>query len=328
VRELRDTYGRLHDYLRISLTDRCNLRCSYCMPENVQFLPKPNLMTDKEILHISNLFVREFGVNKIRLTGGEPLLRKDAQAIIEGISDLPVELAVTTNGIFLHKYLDMFVRQGITSLNISLDTLQKERYHRINKKDSFSIVWQNIQQALDKGFSIKLNTVVKSGMNDDELLNFVQLTRDQDLHVRFIEFMPFNGNKWEKEAVITYKDMLEKVNRSYDVLKLDDKTNSTSKGYAVKDFTGTFSFISTNSLPFCNDCNRIRLTADGKLRNCLFSKDETDILTPLRTGKEILPLIEETIMSKRKELGGLNRFQSKVFDASAIDERSMFAIGG
>ena len=326
--ELVDRFGRIHDYLRVSLTDRCNLRCAYCMPEHVQFLPRPNLMTADEILQIANTFVVEYGVNKIRLTGGEPLLRKDAAAIIEGLADLPVEMVMTTNGVFLHKFLDMFERKGLTSLNISLDSLHREKFHRINKKDSFDIVWKNIQSALDRNFNIKLNTVVKLGMNDDEVLDFVHLTRDNDLHVRFIEFMPFSGNKWQKDAVMPYKDMLHVISKEHDVIKLNDKVNSTSKSYTIEGFTGTFSFISTNSLPFCNDCNRIRLTADGKLRNCLFSKDETDLLQALRNQQDIRPLIIDTIMGKHKQLGGLDNFQSSVFDEKAIDERSMYAIGG
>ena len=327
MQPLVDTFGRVHDYLRISLTDKCNLRCTYCMPENVQFLPTKKLMSKAELLDLAAIFVNDFGINKIRITGGEPLLRKDAGEIISGLCALGVKLHMTTNAVFLHRFWETLQAHQLLSINISLDTLDRAKFYEINKRDEFEVVHQNIQTALQKGFRIKLNVVAKKGMNDDEILDFIALTENENIHVRFIEFMPFNGNEWDKTNVLDYQLMLSEISKQHSVEKLNDLPNSTSKSYQVKGFKGTFSFISTITAPFCESCNRIRLTADGKLRNCLFSTSETDLLTKYRAGKEIKPLIIEAIQQKKAALGG-HAFQSKEFDANQVDERSMVAIGG
>ena len=198
---LTDSFGRVHDYLRISLTDRCNLRCTYCMPsEDMQFALHSTLMTADEIYDIAKTFVN-LGVKKIRLTGGEPLVRKDAHQIIELLSDLPVELTLTTNATQTHFFIDDFKKAGIKSVNVSLDTFDKEKFFTITRRNDFDTVWNNIHQLIANNFHIKLNVVAMEGVNDDELLDFVKFTKNHPVHVRFIEFMPFPGNDWKREKV-------------------------------------------------------------------------------------------------------------------------------
>ena len=326
--DLLDKWGRKHDYLRLSLTDKCNLRCTYCLPKDPRFFPNQKLLTKNELVQLATLFVEHFGIKKIRFTGGEPLLRKDAGEIIYDIAQLPVKLNITTNGVYLHKHLDLFEQIGLKSLNISLDTLNAKKFQQITLRDEFDLVMENINQAIARGFHIKVNAVAIKGFNDNEVLDFVKWTENQPIHVRFIEFMPFNGNQWQWEKVIPYQKLLAQVENHYAIEKLTDAPSSTTKSYRVKGYSGTFAFISTVSQPFCQGCNRIRLTADGKLRNCLFARGEFDLKTPLREGKDVQQVIVEAIQAKFKERGGLPK---KWFDESFIEElseRSMTAIGG
>ena len=325
---LKDKFGRRHDYLRISLVDKCNLRCTYCMPENIRFLPSHKLMTADEILSIAGIFIEQLGVKKIRLTGGEPLLRKDAHEIIEGLGAMPVEMAITTNALLLHDFFDLFENIGLKSLNISLDTFSQERFKEMTRRDEFFRVMENIGEARDRGFRVKVNMVVMNGVNDDELLDFVEWTRDEHIHVRFIEFMPFDGNEWHWDKVFPYQQMLERIETEYEVEKLHDAPHSTSKAHRVKGFKGTFAVISSVTHPFCSTCNRIRLTAEGKLRNCLFATTETDLLTPFRAGEDLLPLIYESIAKKHFQVGGLPDFQDREALLERLSERSMVKIGG
>jgi GTP 3',8-cyclase len=324
---LTDRFGRQHGYLRISLVDSCNLRCTYCMPENIRFLPPSKLMTAEEIFGIAKVFV-EAGVHKIRLTGGEPLLRRDAHDIIRRLGSLPVELAITTNATFLHEFLDLFAEVGLRKINISLDTLDAERFAAITRRDQFAQVKSNIDLALQRDFHIKLNMVVMRGVNDHELVDFVEMTRDQDLHLRFIEFMPFDGNSWNHAQVFSYEEILAVISGRYPIEKLVDKPHSTSKAHRVRGYKGTFAVISTVTQPFCEGCDRIRLTAEGKLRNCLFARAETDLLTPWRAGEDIRPLIAASITQKAEKLGGLPEFQDQEALQAQLSKRAMVKIGG
>lgn len=295
-----DGFNRVHDYLRISLTDNCNLRCFYCMPEEeYEFTPVSRLMQADEIESIARIFV-ENGVNKIRLTGGEPLVRKDAADIIERLAKLPVKLTMTTNATRLDKFLDVILSSGIRSLNISLDTLNKDRFLMLTKRDQYDEVMSNVDLMIRSNIHVKLNAVIMKGINDDEINDFILLTRDLPIHVRFIEFMPFTGNQWNSQRVFTWQQILEKATQQFDVLPLEREKHETAKKYKVPGHQGTFAVISTMSAPFCGDCNRMRLTADGKMKNCLFSQTETDLLTPFRNGEDILPLIHQSIMDKKK----------------------------
>ncbi len=270
---LTDKFDRIHDYLRISLTDKCNLRCSYCNPVDLPkgyFTGLPR-MTAEEIDQIVSVFVKE-GVKKIRLTGGEPLVRKDAQEIIERISKYPVKLAISTNGVLIDKYIDIFHRAGIRSVNVSLDSLKREKFFAITKRDEFNRILNNIYLLLRHDFHVKINVVVMKGMNDNELNDFVTWTKDFPLHVRFIEFMPFAGNEWSREKVFAYHQMLDQISTQYEFMKLHDSKHDTDKKYSVPGHQGSFAVISTMSQPFCGGCNRMRLTTDGKMKNCLSQK--------------------------------------------------------
>ncbi len=327
---LIDQHGRTHRSLRISIVDKCDLRCTYCMPEDQQFLRREELMTRAEIGTIARLFVERYGVTKIRLTGGEPLVRPDAVDIVRDIAQLGVGLGLTTNALTLHKHLDALIEAGLKSINISLDTFDAERFKAISRRDGFAIVWSNIRLALDSGLRVKVNMVVMRGVNDDELLRFVELTRDHDVHVRFIEFMPFAGNHWGRERVYTYAEMLGHIGSVHAIEKLNDDPHSTAKAYRVTGWPGTFAVISTVTEPFCGDCDRLRLTAEGRMRNCLFTREETDLLSALRRGEDIGPLIEKNVFAKHAMLGGLPLFKPEKQEEVLHDlsVRPMVSIGG
>lgn len=323
-----DGFNRVHDYLRISLTDNCNLRCFYCMPEEeYEFTPASRLMQADEIEAIAKIFVAN-GVKKIRLTGGEPLVRKDAADIIRRLGALGIRLTITTNGTRLHEFMDVIKESGITSLNISLDTLEKDRFILMTRRDQYDRVRSNISLAIREGLHVKVNVVVMKGLNDGEIVDFIQWTKEEPIHVRFIEFMPFSGNKWNSDRVMTWQQILEVATDAFDVLPLERERHETAKKYIIPGHQGTFAVISTMSAPFCSDCNRMRLTADGKMKNCLFSTSETDLLTPLRHGLDIVPLIYQSIRDKKKALGGQFTTDMDKIETSKLENRSMITIGG
>ena len=325
---LYDNFGRQHDYLRISLTDVCNFRCQYCMPdENIRFMPSTKLMQSDEIDTIAGVFVK-LGVTKIRLTGGEPLQRKDAADILTALSKYPVELTLTTNGSKANDFLPVFKKSGIKSVNVSLDTLDAEKFLLITRRNIFQKVWNNIQLLLDEGFHVKVNCVIMRGINENEILDFIEWTKNQAVHVRFIEFMPFNGNQWNDKKVFSFAEILEVAESKYSFLRMKDGLNETAKKYKPYNHEGTFAIISTMSAPFCGNCNRMRLTADGKMKNCLFSKGEVDILSALRNGEDIVPLIKQCVGNKAVALGGQFEGDYQQIDASKITNRSMINIGG
>lgn len=325
---IKDTFNRVHNYLRISLTDNCDLRCFYCMPEEeYQFTPNHRLMQAEEIEAIASVFVRE-GVNKIRLTGGEPLVRKDFTDILERLSRLKVYITMTTNGTRLHQVADVIENAGIKALNISLDTLQRDRFMLMTRRDKHEQVMQNIALMLEKGIHVKVNVVLMKGINDGEITDFIEWTRHVPIDVRFIEFMPFDGNKWNMEKLVTLQEILDTARRDFQIEALDKEPNGTSKRYKIPGFKGSFAVISTMSAPFCGDCNRMRLTADGKMKNCLFSSSETDILGALRRGEDIVPLIHLNIGQKKEALGGQFTTDLQEIHAEELHNRSMISIGG
>ncbi len=325
---LTDTFDRVHDYLRISLTDNCNLRCFYCMPEeNYIHTPSSKMMQAYEIQKLAEIFV-SLGVKKIRLTGGEPLLRNDAGKIITGLSDLPVTLTLTTNGTRLPEYLDLLVDAGVRSINVSLDSLRPETFNLITRRNQHSRVLDYILLALGRGIRIKINVVVLNGINDCEINDFVQWTRDLPVHVRFIEFMPFSGNRWTSNKVFTWQQMLRVISERFTYFPIKGQKHDTDKKYKVPGHMGTFAVISPMSSPFCGDCNRIRLTADGKMKNCLFSTGETDLLTPLRKGEDITELIRQSIWEKKEKLGGQFTEKFNGVENDKLVNRTMISIGG
>jgi len=327
---LTDRHSRIHRSLRISIVDKCDLRCTYCMPEDQHFLKREELMTREEIATVARLFVERYGIIKIRLTGGEPLVRPDVVDIVRDMAALPVKLGLTTNALSLHKHLDALIDAGLKSVNISLDTFDAERFRKIARRDGFDTVYANILLALKRGLRVKVNMVVMRGVNDDELLRFVELTREHPVHVRFIEFMPFAGNHWGRERVYTYAEMLGHIGSVHSFEKLNDDPHSTAKAYRVPGWPGTFAVISTVTEPFCGNCDRLRITAEGKMRNCLFSREETDLLSALRRGEDIAPLIEANVLAKHAMLGGLPQFKPEKQEEVLHDlsVRPMVSIGG
>jgi cyclic pyranopterin phosphate synthase len=323
-----DNYNRVHDYLRISLTDNCNLRCFYCMPdESYDFTPASRLMQTEEILFLAKTFVAE-GVKKIRLTGGEPFVRKDVSKIIMGLSELPVELSITTNGTRLHEFMDLLGNSSIKSINVSLDTLDRDRFLLVTRRDLFEQVMQNIQLLIAQGFEVKINVVVMKALNDHEINDFISWTKDIPVHIRFIEFMPFSGNRWSSNQVFSSDEILTVASKRFDFKLKAGSIHDTARVYQIDGHLGDFAIISTMTAPFCAGCNRMRLTADGKLKNCLFSSGETDLLTPLRSGEDVLPLIYGNIRNKAKELGGQFTTAIQQIEALNIENRSMITIGG
>lgn len=327
---LTDTFGREHTYLRISLTERCNLRCTYCMPaDGIPLSPKSHIMSFEEIYTIAKEFV-DNGVTKIRLTGGEPLVRKDAALIMEKLATLPIELSITTNGVIVDRFIETFKKCGIKTINVSLDSLDTAKNLSITRRDYFKKVYENIQLLVKEGFEVKVNCVLIKNFNDNEIIAFIELTKEQPLQIRFIEFMPFDGNKWNMEKLVSLEDILKQVYTRYgtaDFTRLNDKPNDTAKNYKIKGYRGAFAVISSVTNPFCDSCNRIRLTANGQLKNCLFSTTESDILTPLREGKSIAAVIEKVVLSKKKIRNGMDTLD-KFKNPNSHNNRSMIAIGG
>ena len=323
-----DRFNRVHNYLRISITDNCNLRCFYCMPEeDYDFTPASRLMQREEIYGLAKVFVDE-GVTRIRLTGGEPLVRKDGAAIVRSLSTLPVDLTLTTNATRLKEFIPVLKEANIKSINISLDTLDSDKFLFLTRRDMFSTVQENIELAIAAGFNVKINMVVMKGFNDNEINDFINWSRDTPVHIRFIEFMPFTGNKWTSNKVFSLDEILGRISTQFAFEPLTGNEHDTAKLYKIEGHSGSFGVISTMTSPFCSGCNRLRLTADGKLKNCLFSRGETDLLTAYRQGKDIRPLIHSNIELKEKELGGQFNSSLQQIEAMGIENRSMITIGG
>ncbi|PHS67529.1 MAG: GTP 3',8-cyclase MoaA [Flavobacterium sp.] len=328
---LTDIFKRKHSYLRISLTERCNLRCTYCMPaEGIPLVPRSHIMTYDEIYKIAKTFT-DNGVTKIRLTGGEPLVRKDIPVILEKLASLPVEIGITTNGITIDRHIETLKKYNIRNINVSLDTLSEDKFKEITRRNQFQKVYQNILLLVENGFNVKINAVLIKDFNENEIIDFIELTKELPVSFRFIEFMPFDGNKWDIKKMVSYAEIMKLVNHHYSeekVERLQDAENDTSKNYRIKGFKGSFAIISSVTNPFCDSCNRLRLTADGKLKNCLFSATESDILTTLRDGKSIEPIIQKAVLGKFKIRGGMDTLEKLQKPDLHSKNRSMITIGG
>ncbi|WP_409416109.1 GTP 3',8-cyclase MoaA [Flavobacterium sp. PS2] len=328
---LTDDFGRKHNYLRISLIEKCNLRCTYCMPaDGITLTPKNELMTADEVFAIAQTFVQN-GVDKIRLTGGEPLLRKDFPEIISKLATFNIKLSLTTNGILIDRHLDVLKQFNVRDINLSLDTLIASKFNSITLRNQFEKVIDNLHLLLNNDFNVKVNVVLIKGFNDDEVIDFIKLTKFLPLSIRFIEFMPFAGNAWDKSKMVSQKQILETLSNHYnpsEIEKLEDEKNFTARTFKIKDYQGSFGIISSVTNPFCDSCNRIRLTANGKIKNCLFSNAETDLLTPFRNGETITDLISAAIDSKKKVRAGMTTIEELNNPNLNQDNRSMIAIGG
>lgn len=306
VNLITDTFDRRHEYLRISLTDRCNLRCKYCMPaEGIPIRPREEILKIDEILALARIFV-VLGVHKIRLTGGEPLVRKGVEELCSQLSAIPglTTLALSTNGILLEEKAETLHAAGVRHINISLDTLRPERFEHISLRGGFDRVLAGISAASKTGFaSVKINTVVMRDFNDDELPDFISFAVDKSLNVRFIEYMPFLGNRWNEVRFISYGEMKERISRRHQLIPIlrEEGVRGTAKEYRVAGTDAVIGFIPTISERFCDSCNRLRLTADGKLRNCLFAREETDLKLLLRSGakqRDIERAIQACVIAK------------------------------
>ena len=328
---LEDSFARKHNYLRISLTERCNLRCSYCMPiDGVQITPSSKLMNSNEIYEISKIFVSH-GVDKIRLTGGEPSVRKDFPDILKRLSSLPVKLSLTTNAVSIDRYIPLLKLSKTKSINVSLDTLNADRFKKITFRDYFKRVYNNIYMLINSGYQIKINVVLIKGINDDEILDFIEFTKSNSVIVRFIEFMPFDGNQWNREKTVSYEQIMKDISSVYKphkILRIKDDPNDTTKNYKIVGFKGSFGIISTVTNPFCDRCNRLRLTANGQLKNCLFSKKEQDLLTAFRNKENLEPIIRKAVLGKKAVRAGMETPEKFEDIRQHEQNRSMIKIGG
>ena len=328
---LTDDFGRKHNYLRISLIEKCNLRCTYCMPaEGIALTPKKELMTADEVFAIAQTFVNN-GVNKIRLTGGEPLLRKDFPEIIEKLAQLETEISITTNGILIDRHIEVLKQFKVKKINLSLDTLVASKFNTITLRNQFEKVIDNLHLLLNNDFKVKVNVVLIKGFNDNEIIDFINLTEFLPISIRFIEFMPFAGNQWDRSKMVSQTEILNQLSAHFsesNLEKLEDEKNFTAREFKINNYLGSFGIISSITNPFCDGCNRIRLTANGKIKNCLFSNSETDLLTPYRNGEAIENTIASAIKNKKKVRAGMTTLEDVDNPVLNQDNRSMIAIGG
>jgi cyclic pyranopterin phosphate synthase len=301
---LADSFGRQIDYLRISITDRCNLKCIYCSPEKgLRHFDLADILTSAEIVRIVHI-AGKYGVRKVRLTGGEPLLREDITALIRGIKGAGIQdISITTNGQRLAGMAGSLKKAGLDRVNISLDTLLEKRYKEITRGGDINRIWEAVAAAEQAGLSpVKINMVPVRGVNDDEIGQFAALTLDKDVHVRFIEFMPVgNRETWNPDAYLSKDEIMERVRRAGKLVRLPFKGGGPSRNYRIEGASGMIGFISAMSDCFCNSCNRLRLTAVGKLRPCLFSETAVDVKTPLRNGasdEELETIYRRAVLSK------------------------------
>lgn len=328
--QLIDTFGRTHNNLRISVTDRCNIRCFYCMPaENVQFMKRDLLLSFEEIERVVRIGA-SLGIDRIRLTGGEPLVRKQLHELVRLINAVPGirDVGLTTNGILLAEQAQSLQAAGLTRLNISLDALNPARFKQITRREGYEQVIEGIRVAQQVGFEkIKINAVSVRGLTEDEIIPFGQFARETGVEVRFIEFMPLDAdNAWERDQVLFAHEILETLTAGIMPLKPLPKQDpqAPASQFEFEDGRGRIGMIASVSQPFCGSCNRFRLTADGKLRNCLFSLEETDIRPLLRengTDSQIADAMRESIRAKREG--------HEINTAKFIQpDRPMYSIGG
>ncbi|KAL5612810.1 hypothetical protein BROUX41_004106 [Berkeleyomyces rouxiae] len=339
---LTDSFNRQHDYLRISVTERCNLRCMYCMPaEGVTLSPAREMLTTPEIVLLASLFVAQ-GVTKIRLTGGEPTVRRDFVPLMQQLGALRArglrELCITTNGIALHRKLDALVAAGLTGVNLSLDTLDPLQFQIMTRRKGFDAVQRSIDRVLainhahrqetgQPRLKLKINCVVMRGLNDGEILPFVELTRAHDLEVRFIEYMPFDGNRWNKAKMLSYADMLAVIRRAHPGLHaVAGHANDTSKTWQVPGHAGRLGFITSMTHNFCGSCNRLRITGDGNLKVCLFGNAEVSLRDVLRRVNSGEPIDEQALETLRRA-GGLPAEASELEALAAVENELLDVVG-
>jgi GTP 3',8-cyclase len=326
---LRDGHGRLIGDLRVSVTDRCNFRCQYCMPaEGLPWLERAEILTFEEITQIVSLFAA-MGVGDVRLTGGEPLVRREFPRLASMLRTVPGvnELSVTTNGFLLGRDSAALVAAGVDRFNVSVDSLQRDRFYQLTRRDALAQVLEGLEllATFPEAHPIKVNAVAMRGFTEEEVLPFARLARSTSYEVRFIEFMPLDADRaWTRSQVLTGEEIRAAIDAVYPLVEEPREPSATARVYRFADCEGRIGFINPVSEPFCADCNRVRLTADGRLRTCLFSLNETDLRGPLRDGasdEEMTQIIRDAVW--RKEL------KHHVGEPGFIQPaRSMSAIGG
>jgi molybdenum cofactor biosynthesis protein A len=325
---LIDNHGRPINYLRLAVTDRCNLRCFYCMPhEGIEFLPKNHLLSYEEMLRLIKLMA-EMGVSKVRITGGEPFVRKGLMPFLWKISETPgiEKVNLTTNGVLTAPYVNELKELGISSINLSLDSLDRARFFEMTRRDELPNVLHTFDEILKNDIPLKINAVMMAGKNEDDIFDLVNLAKENPISVRFIEEMPFNGEGIKPEYFLSYTRIIDKIKERHPSLKaIKNEANSTSYNYQIDDFKGNVGVIAAFSRTFCGTCNRIRITPTGDFKTCLYDEGKMnlrDMLRAEKTDEEIKQFIQASI-SKRAKDG----FEAEANRSSLVTE-SMTTIGG
>lgn len=331
VSTLVDNHGRPINYLRLAVTDRCNLRCFYCMPEDgIRYLPKKDLLTFEEITRLISIMA-SMGISKVRLTGGEPFVRNDLMKLIRNIVEIRGvrDVHLTTNGVLTAQHIPELKKLGIASVNLSLDTLDRQRFHTITRRDEFEPVMETLRLLVEHGIPVKINAVVMEGKNIDDIVPLIELTKKDNVDVRFIEEMPFNGEGNHYPSLLwTYKKILDYIREYYPGLyKIPDPQYSTSYNYHIPGHSGNIGVIAAFSRTFCGTCNRVRVTAQGTLKTCLYDDGALDLRHLLRTNKDdsvIVETLTATLNSRARD--GFEAEAKRKTHAPASE--SMSTIGG
>lgn len=327
---LYDQQGRVINYLRLAVTDRCNLRCSYCMPEcGIEFSERADLLSFEEMLRIVKILARE-GVSKVRITGGEPFVRRGIMGFIEELSSIDgiEKIPITTNGTLIGKYIDRMKNAGIRSVNLSLDSLDPERNFQITKRDNLHDVLQNLHHLIDAGFEVKLNMVVMSGINTCDISPMLELARNYPVTVRFLEEMPFNGKSQAQQTTVwSHVDILDEVRKHYpDLRPLSREEHATALNYRIAGFKGKFGIIASYTRTFCGSCNRLRLTPKGEMKTCLYDNRVVSLRDHMRAGAsdtELLNIVKAALDRRAKD-----GHEAEGMRSNDIISESMASIGG
>jgi cyclic pyranopterin phosphate synthase len=302
--DLVDSFGRTIRDLRISVTDRCNFRCTYCMPEEgMTWIPRDEVLTYEELERVARLFVERYGITGIRLTGGEPTVRAHLQRLVAMLAALGIDVAMTTNGATLRLLAEPLREAGLRRVNISLDTLDRDKFVQMTRRDNLAQVLDGIDAALEAGFDpVKINAVVERGVNDDEIVDLATFGRERGVEVRFIEFMPLDASgSWAHSSVVSQDEIVGTISAVYPLEQVPARGAAPADRWRYVDGRGTVGVIPTVTKPFCGDCDRVRLTADGQFRTCLFSTEESDLRDALRRGAsddELAAVIENAVAAK------------------------------
>ncbi|MHA8109699.1 GTP 3',8-cyclase MoaA [Aquirufa sp. A-Brett2-W8] len=326
--QLFDNHGRELSYLRLAVTDRCNLRCTYCMPaEGINYLPERELLSWEEMFRLTRI-MHEMGIKKVRITGGEPFVRNGLVEFLTelaGLSDL--EICLTTNGVFIGEYIEALKKLGVRHINLSLDSLDRDRFHQITRRDDFAKVYENLICLIDAGFQVKINAVVMQGKNEEDIIALTEFARTHPVSVRFIEEMPFNGSGLVEEKLFwDYVRILERIRSQFPDLKARPFLfGETAKTYDIPGFKGNFGIIAAFSRTFCGTCNRIRLTAKGQVKTCLYDDGVFDLKAYLRGGVSDEEIKTQLMtLFKARSLDGFEAEKNR----KGVIKESMTTIGG